>query len=239
MGRYTLTMQTYGNQSIKMPFNENGRKATKVSLWTIDKLTTDSKNEEDFLNSIGKCQKVNDVTITYLNNRELKSVPVAYQDKKALTEVTLNKENKINIDNNVFKKNIYMFLQKLEDRNFFEFSMNSSLLTDKQKEYITIRIEYGNYKKFYEDKIITHSSSYRQFRNILFLIEEYELMKMNKCLEKESTTEPEDEHDPDLDHIYSEEEKQEFQAYLDNLPDEIPDYILMDTEDEKQKVKRV
>lgn len=237
MGRYTLTMETYDNQTVNVCFKE-AKMASKVSLKTIDKFTTEASNQKDLLKRLDTDLNIKNINITYLYNKEVKIAPIAYGDKRDLTRLSMLNDSTIDINNSVFNHNMYKFLELLEEKKFFLYAMGSNLLTLKQKEYIELRIYYGIYTQFNEDKLKLHSSSYHQFRNILFLMEEYILLKQIQTAPVvASTCDEEDDHDPDEENLYSEEEKRKFQEYMDNLPDEIPDYL--DEDYEKQKVKRV
>ncbi len=238
MGRYTLTMETYDNQTINICFKEASKMTSKVSLKTIDKFTTEAINQKDLLKRLDTDLNVKNINMTYIINKGIRTTPIAYQDKKDLAKLNMNTDSTIDINNSVFNHHMYKFLELLEEKKFYAYAMCSSLLTLKQKEYIELRIYYGVYTKFNEDKLKLHSSSYHQFRNILFLMEEYMLKKQSQnIIDPVSDTEDFDNHDPDEENLYCEEEKRKFQEYMDNLPDEIPDYF--DDDYEKQKVKRV
>lgn len=234
MGRYTLSIQTYDNQTINLRFNQQGKFESKVSLRTIDCLTTQFKDKESFIARLKQDYIIEDINITYLANKIVKNTYVAFEDKKDLTKIAMIDKSNIDVNNSVFNSHMYDFFNMLEDEKFFVFAINSDLLTYKQKEYIEVRIVDGNYDKFYEDKIKNYSSSYLQFRNILFLMELY---KMKKQLPKVEIPAEEDTeyYDPDEDNLYSEEEKRQYQEYMDSLPDELPDYY----DDDFEKVKRV
>jgi len=238
MGRYTLTMETYDNQTVNVCFKEASKMASKVSLKTIDKFTTEAANQNDLLKRLETNLNVKNINITYLYNKDVKTTPIAYGDKKDLAKLSMITDSTIDTNNSVFNRYMYKFLEMLEEKKFFSYAMSSDLLTLKQKEYIEMRIYYGEYTKFVEDKLKSHSSTYLQFRNILFLMEEYMLLKQKQTVQNvTSPCDEEDERDPDEENLYSEEEKRQFQEYMDNLPDEVPDYL--DEDEEKQKVKRV
>ena len=234
MGRYTLSMLTYDNQTINLRFNQQGKFESKVSLRTIDSLTTHFKDKESLIARLKQNYIIEDINITYLANRMMKSTYVAYEDKKDLVKLDMIDNSNIDINNSVFNGYMYDFLHMLEDREFFLFAINSDLLTYKQKEYLELRIINGNYDKFYEDKIKSYSSSYLQFRNLLFLMEHYKIKKQLPEVQIQSEEEIEY-YDPDEDNLYSEDEKRQYQEYMDSLPDELPDYY----EDDFEKVKRV
>lgn len=241
MGRYTLTMETYDNQTVNVCFKEASKTTSKVSLKTIDKFTTGVANQKDLLKRLETNLNVKNINITYLYNKIVKTTPIAYEDKKDLTKLNMISDSAIDVNNSVFNRHMYKFLELLEDKKFYSYAMCSDLLTLKQKEYIEMRIYYGVYTKFIEDKLKSHSSTYHQFRNMLFLMEEYMLLKQSQNLvAAASLSEEEDERDPDEENLYSEEEKRKYQEYMDNLPDEYYD----DTDDMTeeyglQKRKRV
>ncbi len=234
MGRYTLSLQTYDNQIINLRFNQQGKFESKVSLRTIDSLTTQFKDKESFIARLKQDYIIEDIKITYLANKIVKNTYVAFEDKKDLTKIAMIDKSNIDVNNSVFNGHMYDFLDMLEDEKFFVFAINSDLLTYKQKEYIEVRIVDGNYDKFYEDKIKSYSSSYLQFRNIIFLMELYKIKKQLLKVEIPAVEDIEY-YDPDEDNLYSEEEKRQYQEYMDNLPDELPDYY----DDDFEKVKRV
>ena len=163
------------------------------------------------------------------------SLPVAYSDKKVLSRVKLQKGSSININNSVFQSVMYEFLSRLDSReekykDFYRFAMESNLLNLKQKEYISRRIANGDYTSFCEQEIHKLSSPYRQFRNILFLMEEYDMIYQNP--EKEEVEEEIDDidkdyDDPDKEGFFSEEEKKAYQEYMDNLPEENYEYVFI------------
>lgn len=240
MGRYTLTMETYDNQTVNVCFNEADKMASKVSLKTIDKFTTDATNQKDLLERLETNLNVKNINITYLYNKTIRTTPIAYGDKKDLTKLSMISDSTIDTSNSVFNRHMYKFLEMLEERKFFCYAMSSNLLTHKQKEYIEMRIYYGVYTSFIEDKIKSHSGTYHQFRNILFLMEEYTLLKQKKAAPNVSIIcDEEDERDPDEEHLFSEEEKREYQEYMDNLPDEFYCHGDMEEDYGVQKIKRV
>jgi|GEM_PF-2588215 len=240
MGRYTLTMETYDNQTVNVCFKEANKTASKVSLKTIDKFTTDVANQKDLLERLETNLNVKNINITYLYNKVIKTTPIAYRDKKDLTKLSMVTDSTIDTNNSVFNRYMYKFLEMLEEKKFFSYAMGSDLLTLKQKEYIEMRIYYGDYTKFIEDKLKSHCSTYLQFRNILFLMEEYMLLKQMQTAPIEASTyDEEDERDPDEDNLYSEEEKRKYQEYMDNLPDEFCCHGDMEEDYEMQKIKRV
>ena len=49
MGRYTLMMETYDNQTVNVCFKESSKMTSKVSLKTIDIFTSDVANQKDLL----------------------------------------------------------------------------------------------------------------------------------------------------------------------------------------------
>lgn len=240
MGRYTLTMETYDNQTVDVCLKEASKMTSKVSLKTIDKFTTDVANQQDLLKRLETKLNVKNIDITYLYNKAIKTTPIAYGDKKDLTRLNMITDSVIDTNNSIFNHHMYKLLELLEEKKFFSYAMCSDLLTLKQKEYIEMRIYYGVYTKFIEDKLKSHSSTYHQFRNILFLMEEYMLLKQRQNItEAASVGDEEDERDPDEENLYSDEEKRQYQEYMENLPDEYYDDRDIEEDYGRQKTKRV
>jgi len=238
MGRYTLTMETYDNQTVNVCFKEASKATSKVSLKTIDELTTKVTNQEDLLRRLETKFDIKNINITYLYNKTIRTTPIAYEDKKDLTKLKMIADSTIDTNNGIFNDYMQKFLKLLEEKKFFSYAMCSNLLTLKQKEYIEMRIYSDLDLKFIENKLKSHSSSYYQFRNILFLMEEYMLLKQRQnTVEVASICDDEDERDPDEENLYSEEEKIQYQEYMDNLPDEYHGDI--DDEDDYKRTKRV
>lgn len=223
MGRYTLVMDTLDKQRVSINLSESGKTKSKVSLKTIDDLTTQTVSPEELAIKLNVKGKASGFKITYISNKVCLSLPIAYSDKRLLSRVKLQGGSNINVDNAVFRSVMYDFLRKLESKDshnqdFYRFAMESSLLNSKQKEYILRRISSGDYTEFCESKIRAHSSTYRQFRNILFLMEQYDMRYKPK--EEVDLSYEEDDYDPDKEGFFTEEEKKAYQEYLDNLPDE-------------------
>lgn len=233
MGRYTLVMDTFEKQKIAISLKEGSKKKTKVSLKTIDDLTTQVPSASELAKSLNIRKNVSEFRVTYISNKMCLSLPVAYSDKKVLSRVKLQKGSNINVNNSVFQSIMYEFLSRLDSReekykDFYRFAMESNLLNLKQKEYISRRIASGDYTSFCEQEIHKLSSPYRQFRNILFLMEEYDMIYQNPVKEEvaeEIDDIDKDYDDPDKEGFFSEEEKKAYQEYMDNLPDENYEYV--------------
>ena len=233
MGRYTLVMDTYEKQKIAITLKEGSKRKSKVSLKTIDDLTTQTNSVEELAQKLNIKRGVSNFRITYISNKMCLSLPVAYSDKKVLSRVRIQNGSNINVNNSVFRSIMYEFLSRLDSRDerykdFYRFAMESKLLNAKQKEYISRRIASGDYTSFCEEEIQKLSSPYRQFRNILFLMEEYDMIYQNhEITSAKEEKEDEDiyEDDPDKEGFFSEEEKRAYQEYMDNLPDENYEYI--------------
>ena len=79
MGRYTLTMETYDNQTINICFKEASKMTSKVSLKTIDKFTTEAINQKDLLKRLDTDLNIKNINITYIINKGIRTTPIAYQ----------------------------------------------------------------------------------------------------------------------------------------------------------------
>lgn len=222
MGRYTLTMETFNRQIVTINLLEDNQYKEKVSLRTIDKYTTKSTSRDDLIKRINSNEKIKSIKITYIQNGMIKEVPLAYKDKSKLNDVKLEKGSNISLSNTVFQSTMSKLLDLLNKRDFFSLALNSSLLTLKQKEYIEKIFVDGEYSEFNKNKLYSYSAPYRQFRNILFLIEQYEV---HKKIEEERKVTIEDDEDDYEDVWLSEEEKEKYEQYLESLPDGIPDYM--------------
>ena len=226
MGRYTLTFETFDKQKINIEFKKNNKSASRVPLKTIDDLTTKVNSKEELANLLN-LKEISKVKITYIYRQQEKTIPIAYSDKKVLSEVKTIDDNNISLSNTIFIKYMYEFLKLLEKKDFYNKIMSSDSISDKQKEYIYKRIKAGDYSLFCTEKIYEHSSSYRQFRNILFLVAGYKEMLTLQNEKKVDTDE--DDYDPDKDGFMDYDEKIKYQEYLDNLPADSYEYEYLES----------
>lgn len=234
MGRYTLSVETFKKQKIVIEFDGPKGYTAKVPLSVIDEFTTQASNARE-LTEILEIKGVKNIKITYVHNREEKTLPIAYDDKHSLNEVVMIDDSNVSQTNKVFLNEMFNFLKLLENKEFYEMIMKSREVTDKQKEYIFKRIKEGDYSDFVTRKIYEYSASYKQFRSILFLAEQFKTRDQKIPFEQSrdylepEEIEPapvvdedndEDEYDPDKDGFMSDEEMEAYQNYLKSLPDD-------------------
>lgn len=217
MGRYTLKIN---DQPIKG--------FIKVGLDDIDKFTVNFDSISSILEKLElkDIKGIKNLKITYQMYQMEKKLDVALENKNDLKYIKIEANGKINYGNRVFSRYANIFCEKIRnDKQFYKFIMSSKMINEKLKQYIELDVKNNNI--FYEDKIKEHLGTYLQFRNILFLLEEYEWYVVSKQYSKASEIENEEEvrlSSPLDGEDYTDEEKAAYQEYMDNLPDDEPDY---------------
>lgn len=216
MGKYTLNIN---GQPIE--------KFTKVSLNKIDEFTTSYDSISDILEALDRknIKGVKNLKISYRVCKMQEELNVALDDKRDLKYVNDGKTAKIDYTNRVFLRYANKFCEKIrKDKEFYKFVMKSNLLNLKIKQYI--KLDHNNSNIFYENKIIEHLASYLQFRNVLFLLEEYEWVKIGKQIEEQKSKKTNEGNNPLDGENFTKEELEDYQTYMDNLPDDEPDYLM-------------
>ena len=69
MGRYTLVMDTFEKQKIAIGLKEGSKKKTKVSLKTIDDLTTQVPSASELAKRLNIRKNVSEFRVTYISNK--------------------------------------------------------------------------------------------------------------------------------------------------------------------------
>lgn len=225
MTKYSLVMETFDKQTIKINFLEKNKLTNEVSLKTIDEYTTTTSSREELLKKINSNEKIKSIKITYVIDDWIRQVPLAYNDKNKLNEINFKHGSHIDENNRVFKNTMSKLMELLKKDDFYIYAMESDLLTSKQKEYIEIIFKSVKYNQFNYSKFYSYCNSYRNFRDILFLIEKYEMLVLANQEKKTVIIEEIDDEDDHEDVLFDEDEKKRYQQYLDNLPDNLPPYI--------------
>lgn len=207
--------------------NEEIPKFKSVDLSTIDKYTTQFDSVSALQRALG-ISGVSKLKIYYNVQGTRKKIDVAYSDKKKLQDVVSEKTTKIDLNNRVFISFMDNFIKRLrEDSNFFKYIINSYDVNAKIKEYATLAAR--SYDPFFDRKLREYAATYLQFRKLLFVLEKYNQPKIE---EKETVVEPSScLRDDDRitrwlgeDNNFTEEELEEYEKYMDNLPGEEPDF---------------
>lgn len=217
MGRYTLNVEALG---IKKPVlvKENGVMREKVSLTSIDALTLGSTplavlKELDFEHA--KFYSQGKLYISYISNRRLRKMKVLYNDLYGLRSIALLGNNKIELDNKEFNSFIdNVFIPMLKDFKFMQFLKDNNFLSPKLDEYIGYLYGRKYDEKYCIKKIKEHASSYSMFRKLVMAVGLFKKMDFNKAQVTEEEREPDNYFG-----LYSPEELEEYQEYMDNLPD--------------------
>lgn len=215
MGRYTLNIN-----------GEPIKTFTEVSLNKIDKFTTSYNSISDILEALDRknIKGVKNLKISYRVYKTEKQLNVALNDKEDLQYVSEELTGKIDYNNRVFSRYANEFCEKIrKDKDFYIFVMKSNLLNLKIKQYI--ELDHHKSNVFYENKIKEYLGSYLQFRNVLFLLEEYVWVKIGKDIENQKKQQNKEQATPLDGENFTKEEIEEYQKYIDNLPDDEPDYL--------------
>lgn len=217
MGRYTLNIN-----------GEPIERFTNVSLNEIDRFTTSYDSISDILEALDRkdIKGVKNLKISYFVDKMQKQLDVSLDDKEDLKNINDQPSGKIDYTNRVFLRHTNNFCEKIRnDKEFYKFVMKSNLLNLKIKQYI--ELDCHNNNVFYDNKIKEYLGSYLQFRNVLFLLEEYEWIKIGKDIYDQKSEEVSDkENNPLLEEGFTKEELKKYQTYMDNLPDD--DYMRSD-----------
>ena len=214
MARYTLNEEAFG---IKSPVlvREDGKQKEKVSLMTIDALTLGSNplfilKELDFNDA--KFFSKGTMHISYISNKQLKKLQVLYYDAYGLRSIALLGKSKIDIDNKEFNNFISnIFTPMLKDFKFVQFLRDNDFLSPKLDEYIGYLYGKKYSEQFCFSKIKEHSTSYTMFRKLVVATE---LFKNPSFLKRIPSFEDEKQEE-----FFDDREKEEYQQYIDNLPD--------------------
>ena len=222
MGRYTLKSDIKGLEPIVVSLPENGKIKEKVSLMTIDSLTLGSNpfvvlKKLDFDNA--KLVSQGKFYISYISKKEEKRLNVLFNDAYGLKSIALEGNQEISPNNKVFHEFIDKVLLPLtNDLKFMNFARDNGFLSPKLNEWIGNLYSWKYGKDICIKKIKEYAASYKKFRALVMAVELY---KNPKFLETVNTIYYDDERDPDLDGFYNEEEKRNYNEYMENLPDEI------------------
>ena len=227
--RYSL-VSTYNGINTVIKINEHNNKdkkvtkQAKVTLPTIDLLTSNFESSQDF-NFYFDLPKSADLSIVYTSNKELKYIPCIFSDNKLMryfANAFVQGHEKIDRSDITFRNAIKRHI--IQDYNI------NSYIKDKIQDYLKfdynevytlkkIESELQNYKNL--RSIISNLSTYEKIENtkiFKFDIPEVEEYLPQKGFEL-SRFIPDDILDEPLFPPNSEEERK-YNIYLDNLPDE-------------------
>ena len=222
MGRYTLKsdVEKMGQVIIKVP--EDSKRKEKVSLMAIDALTLGSNPivvlktldfDEASLVSQGKFY------ISYISSKEEKNLNVLWNDAHGLKSIAEEGKREISETNQVFHQFMdNVFLPLTNDLKFMCFLRDDNYLSPKLNEWINALYSNRYGKDFCVQKIKQYAASYKKFRALVMAVELY---KNPDYLKFDPNMRYVEERDPDLDGFYSEEEKEEYRDYIENLPVEL------------------
>ena len=209
MGRYTLILD--GNPV---------EKYTKVNLREIDLYTINFNTTKELIDDLNRkgITDLAELKITYKAYSKEKRLSVALDSKNVLKQVKCLSEGKLDYSDSTFKKYTRKFCEQLlRDKDFFKLCLRSNLLNSKIKDYIELMVYEKNV--FYENKLIEHLGNYLQFRNVIFILSEYEGYKQALQSKQEKIEEPEENKGYLYDENFTQEEIEAYQDYMDNLPD--------------------
>lgn len=183
MEKASLIIETNDNKFKAVNLKEEGKKTSKLELHTIDAYTSNFNNKEELIKNL-----------SHLNPDIIKDVYVLYNDK--IQEIAYNNvetlafldvsNGKINNENKEFKKAFYNFLNNLENKEFYNYIINSNI-NNKLKKALKKRIESGDYNTMLLNEISLYLENYNTFRNIQILIIEYKLEIIKQLTYKNKT----------------------------------------------------
>ena len=238
--RYSLVSIYNGNSSIIKikEYDQKLRKVVnkeKVSLATIDLLTSHFDSKEDFNRYFNLPSKAK-LSIVYQSNKHQKEIPCVYSNNQIIryfaNEVGTN-ENEIAEYDKYFKKIISKILLGVCKPSLKRHIMVDPTINIYIKEKMTNYL-YGSYdEKFIVNKLESELRKYKNLRSVIINIKNYEfdtgnkifnleLPEIEECLPEQnvSLTEfiPSDTLLEPLFPLNSEEE-QNYYDYIGNLPD--------------------
>lgn len=238
MGRYTLMVD-----------NNPVEGYTKVNLKEIDAFTTSCETANEIVDRLHlKGVNIRNLQVCYRYQKTNRALEVAYKEHDALAKVEMGNDRKLK--GNLFRAYVYSCLrQVLRDHDFYSMLMNYPRLSEKVKEYL--QQCYIEFSEFNYNKLLEYLSSYTQFRYLVFAVEDYKISKMSDD-EKfaylnrhfidenpfedgsaESTVSPssEEEYIDENDKRYkyglenfTDEEIEEYERYLEGLPETEVEY---------------
>lgn len=187
MGRYTLKV----NETIVDKFS-------KVDLQKIDAYTTRFTSGKEILESLNLSGSL---SVSYIFNKEERQIELAYNDKAYLTDLTYDSTKKIDNRNKVFQKYVRLFLENLRHDEFYDMVKKSNLFHSKIKEYVDLYVNNGD--QFSVNKLNEYLSNYLQFRNIIFILEQYDYYLAEKYARKKRM-------EVKIEQVFEEEHQEEF-----------------------------
>ena len=182
MNKYSLIVVSEGKE-IEIIIKNDKIKSTKLDLRYIDLYTTKFNCKDDLLYDIhARFPDIINIDALYIKSND-KYEPIAFNDKEVLCKVECN-YNKVNQDDQNFKSIIYNFLNMLEDNEFYVFLLKSNFINELEKNFITERIEGGDYSNHLLYQIISSFSCYEDLRNLMFTMDKFNIYILNKQLKE-------------------------------------------------------
>lgn len=182
MNKYSLIAKTE-NKELEIIIKSDLCKSPKQNLRNIDLYTTNFNNENELIEDIkNKNPEIKEINDLYIKEYKF-PIMIAYKDKEILSELEVNGNDKVNQDDQKFKSILYNYLKMLEDKEFFEYIINNNMIKEEEKEFAKDRIIGGDYSNHLLYRISSSLSSYSDLRELLFIMNKYELNKINKELQ--------------------------------------------------------
>lgn len=221
MGRYTLKSDVKGLGQVIIRVPEDKKIKEKVSLMAIDSLTLDT-NPKVILKKLdfddAKLVEQGTFYISYISNGQEKKLEVLFNDAHGLKSIALEGKREISHNNQVFNKFMdKVFLPLTNNLEFMNFLRDNGFLSPKLDEWIGNLYSNKYSKDFCVQKIKEYAASYKKFRALVMAVELY---RKPDFLQAKQGYYIEEDRDPDLDGFYSKEEKEEYNNYMNNLPDD-------------------
>lgn len=183
MERASLIIETEDNKYKPVTLKEEGKKTSKLELHTIDAYTSNFNNKEELIENL-----------SHLNPEVIKDVHVLFNDK--IQEIAYSNlevlayldvlDGKINSDNRDFKKSLYNFLNNLENKEIYNYLINSNI-NKKLKKAIKKRIESGDYSNTLVCEISYYLENYNTFRDVQLTLTDYKLTMIKQLADKNKT----------------------------------------------------
>lgn len=207
--------------------NNPYEKLTKVSLHEIDKFTTQFEDEYDLIEELNNqgIYNVKNIKINYRYNG-IQETDVAYKDKEDLQKIEFSNGVNIREANHVYIKYVNIFCEKIfSNQIFYKIASESRLFNDKIREYINLYHQTGD--SFHKERLKHHLINYKQFRAILFILEEYEWLEKGVQINDSDKTKKEEyddfdavvEHRDEKEEFYTLEELKEYNYQIESVPE--------------------
>lgn len=185
-GRYNLVVKYLDEKEIvvlPIIINENDPKQFNVKISAIDLLTTCFNNEEHLINRLYDNGYIKDknvkIFIRYKYNDMYRTLDVLYKPHQRFPKFITNNYSVIEKNNSYYINEFNNIINKINNIELRKYILNSYKINLKIKQIINelFILKSQNDIDFCKNKLFNYLSNYRDLRNIVLLIDNYEKNK--------------------------------------------------------------